>query len=356
LILAMGCRTRPLHGAGGGGGGRDGDLAGAARDLSAGVDLETAPPDLAVDLTPLPFCGDGKIDPGEACDDGNGDNGDGCVAGCVVARCGDGFVQQGSEGCDDANTTDDDFCDNQCQPPVCGDGKVAGNEACDLGDQNGDRPAFLIMQPSGLAIASNSLIQPKTSAAFYNYFSASSHTGFEVARESRAYLYVDANIGRLSLILTHGIDAGPGQQQPMSQVAMKIFDLPPGFSIDLSDDPDEFVASGPSTAVGDWSFNRNSDGGILGGLPFPGAWKIQVSASFNQGVTTWGFVRDDLQRIPLSMSETVTIEAFDTSSACRKSCTIPRCGDKILDGGEVCDDGNQLGGDGCAADCASLGK
>jgi cysteine-rich repeat protein len=34
---------------------------------------------------------------------------------------------------------------------------------------------------------------------------------------------------------------------------------------------------------------------------------------------------------------------------------VPACGDGILDGGEVCDDGNTVGGDGCAADCSSLG-
>jgi cysteine-rich repeat protein len=73
-----------------------------------------------------------------------------------------------------------------------------------------------------------------------------------------------------------------------------------------------------------------------------------------QGVSTWGWVRDDLQRIPLKIGETITIEAFDQSTACRKDCTIPRCGDKILDGGEVCDDGNNVDGDGCAANCKSL--
>ena len=33
---------------------------------------------------------------------------------------------------------------------------------------------------------------------------------------------------------------------------------------------------------------------------------------------------------------------------------VPRCGDGKFQGGEVCDDGNTVGGDGCAADCKSL--
>jgi cysteine-rich repeat protein len=50
----------------------------------------------------------------------------------------------------------------------------------------------------------------------------------------------------------------------------------------------------------------------------------------------------------------MTITALDSPSACRTNCTVPRCGDGILDGGEVCDDGNVIGGDGCSVDCKSL--
>ncbi len=35
-------------------------------------------------------------------------------------------------------------------------------------------------------------------------------------------------------------------------------------------------------------------------------------------------------------------------------CTAVRCGDGILVPGEVCDDGNVVGDDGCATDCQSL--
>jgi cysteine-rich repeat protein len=51
---------------------------------------------------------------------------------------------------------------------------------------------------------------------------------------------------------------------------------------------------------------------------------------------------------------TLTIQAFDTPSKCRTDCTIPKCGDGILDGGEVCDDGNVNPGDGCSSNCKSL--
>jgi len=308
------------------------------------------------------FCGDRFVHAGvEACDDGNTDPTDDCAPGCALAFCGDGLVHAGVEACDDGNRVDDDGCDDACRLPVCGDGKRAGAEQCDLGAANGDRPAFLISQPSGTRIATNPLVRAQDVVGFYDYFSFSSHTGLEQVGESRIYLYVDANTGHLSLIMTHGIDADTsGMLQPPAIVEMDVAGLPPGFTIELSDDPadaanpPEFQAAGPDAAAGRWGFSQNSDGGVVGGLPFPGTWKITVTPRFMMGLTTWGWVRDDGQRIPLVMTEPITIEAFDYSTACRKTCVIPRCGDGILDGGEVCDDGNTRDGDGCASSCLRL--
>jgi len=39
---------------------------------------------------------------------------------------------------------------------------------------------------------------------------------------------------------------------------------------------------------------------------------------------------------------------------CQADCTLPICGDGILDPGEQCDDGNNIDGDGCEADCSLL--
>ncbi|MGH7436169.1 MAG: DUF4215 domain-containing protein, partial [Polyangiaceae bacterium] len=80
-------------------------------------------------------CGNSKVDPGEACDDGNTVSGDGCGADCSTVEsgytcpnvsgsggpciqspanvCGDGTVA-GNEQCDDGNTTSGDGCSSTC--------------------------------------------------------------------------------------------------------------------------------------------------------------------------------------------------------------------------------------------------
>jgi len=46
-----------------------------------------------------------------------------------------------------------------------------------------------------------------------------------------------------------------------------------------------------------------------------------------------------------------TRNADDPDTLCRSDCTLPRCGDWIVDQVEQCDDGNILNGDGCSGFC-----
>jgi cysteine-rich repeat protein len=47
-------------------------------------------------------------------------------------------------------------------------------------------------------------------------------------------------------------------------------------------------------------------------------------------------------------------EKTGTPRACRTTCTLPGCGDGVVDDGEDCDDGNATSGDGCRADCGKV--
>ena len=301
----------------------------------------------------VPFCGDSIVDPGEQCDDGNVSNNDACVAGCVAAQCGDGFLWLGIEECDDGNVVNGDGCSSTCKLPVCGDGFVEGMEQCDLGALNADRPALEIQQGANLKQGVEPHQLAQDAAVFYNYFSASSHTGFEQVSVSRIYFYVDVGTGILSLIMHHGIDQFP--PQPQATVNFTITGVPAVASVALADDAaSEFFKQTATTVIGNWFFQLNTDGGVLTSLPFPGNWTMTLAPSFMGGINSWQFIDHSTNFIGLNMSQNLILRAFDSPSACRTDCTVPACGDGVLDGGEVCDDGNTLPNDGCAADCMSF--
>lgn len=334
-----------------------------------------------------PFCGDGLVDPGEACDDHNDVATDACVPGCLFARCGDGIVRafveacddgnlvsgdgctascalpscgngivEPGEVCDDGNGVDTDDCPSRCLPAICGDGFVhAGLEACDGGAANADSPAFLLLQ-GALARPVLPITRPMPLVSFYDYSSASAHTGFEEPGASKLFLYRDlAPGGLLGLVTIHGVDKNTsGQEQPPARVQMGFFGLPEGTFVAVVDDgKGEFSLLDPATAQGDWTFDNNTDGAALSGLPSPGAWVVDVVPGFLQGIERWEWVDESGETIVLDRTTTARIVALGAPSVCRLDCTIPRCGDGILDAGEVCDDGNVVSFDGCAADCRS---
>jgi cysteine-rich repeat protein len=237
---------------------------------------------------------------------------------------------------------------------ACGNGVLEAGEECDLGSANAYRPAFLVTQ--GGSSASVVPVDRVVSApTFYGLSSASSHTGLEVLSTSRVYLYRDTTTGILSLVIHHGIDRDTsGQTQPSGRVVFDITSLPVPTVVAVTDDSaPEFFKGSPISAHGAWDFQNNSDGGVLSGFPMPANWSITIAPQFQQGIAFWQYVDGSLRTLDLALAAAMTITALDSPSACRTNCTVPRCGDGILDGGEVCDDGNVIGGDGCSVDCRS---
>ncbi len=317
-------------------------------------------------------CGNGQVDANEQCDGGNlagqtcqslgFDGGTLLCAQCLFdtgdcAVCGNGNVEPG-ETCDDANTQSGDGCSSTCQVEACGNGVLEPGEQCDLGAANEDR--WALAYGLGLPATGNTMLRPfdnpQSAVSFFNYFSASSHTGFEGLNTSRIYFYRNSTNSILSLIFHHGVDqTTTGLVQPLAQVDWFFSGIPGGTFIAATDDDlSELFPTGGGSVEGHWQFQNNSDGGVIAGFPFPGDWEVLLEATFAQGITNFELIDQGSTFTSITGETFVTFLAQTNPSACRTSCTVPSCGDGLFDAGEVCDDGNNVSNDGCAADCAAL--
>ena len=226
-------------------------------------------------------------------------------------------------------------------------------EACEPG--SAPSIASLELRQGTWRVAIRPLVGASTATAHYAYGSRSSHTGFEAPEKSSAYLYRSGTDASLSLVILNGIDEdSSGLVQPPSEIVFELAGLPDAAVLAISDDDDEFVRTTPTTARADWDCNSNSDGGLVTELPFPGTWHVTVTPSFRAGITTWSFFSGGLgselavdARFSLDLSQPIEIIASERVG-CREDCTVPRCGDGVLDPGEACDDGNAASGDGCS--------
>lgn len=274
----------------------------------------------------------------------------------VERRCGNGVLED-DEACDDGNDVDHDACSNRCRERTCGNGIVELGEECDLGADNEDRPAIELLHETldGGRRPVMPVDRPRDVVSFYDYTSESSHTGFEGQDVSALFLFRDSGREVLSLVNHHGIDEDrSGVTIDHGLVSMDFAGVPSVTRIAVADEGDELFFAGDGEVRGRFEFWRNTDGGAIEGLPFPGEWRIDVTVSFLIGITTWRYVVADGSEVALDDDRVASLVAHATPSACRTDCMLPACGDGFVDGGEVCDDGNTRGGDGCEADCRSL--
>jgi hypothetical protein len=213
--------------------------------------------------------------------------------------------------------------------PVCGNGIIEPGEACEPGSDPA-APALEIRQGTW-RMPVRPIVGTATAATHYAYGSRSSHTGFEVPEKSSLYLYRWDPEAALSLVMVNGIDEeSTGLVQPPSDIVFEIAGLPDAAAIVISDDDVEFTRTTPTTARAEWDCDRNSDGGVIGGLPFPGTWHLTISPSFFAGITDWAFLSgapgSDLGfdvEIPLDLSQPIEIVASAGVVGCRDDCTRP---------------------------------
>lgn len=243
---------------------------------------------------------------------------------------------------------------DRVMPSVCGNGRVEVGEVCDLGADNVQRPAFALRQTGRPALAVLPAVGGASATSFYAYRSASSHTGFEALGVANLVLHVDRNGGALSLVFFAGIDGGlGGPVQPDSTMGVEVSGLPMGARLLLSDEPDECTLRGDRLSC-DWRFQQNTDGFVLGPLPWDADWDIVVNPDFRDGVSSLRYQNGDGRALTLLPRSAVVIEHRARRALCREDCTVPRCGDGVVDAGERCDDGNVRSGDGCGATCLAF--
>jgi cysteine-rich repeat protein len=237
---------------------------------------------------------------------------------------------------------------------LCGNGRIDPGEQCDLGDANALIPAFGVAQ-NGVELPISPVVRHESAAAFYDYNSASAHTRFESPGASLLFLYCDpSDSDDLGLFVIHGRDDLGGSHQPSARVTGSLRGVPAGATLAVSDDPGEFHAGAPGEFDGNWTFNDNTDGGAIAGLPWDSAWTITARMLFIRGVSSWHAVRDDGWFRVLTIGTPTQLIHHVLPSACRPDCQLPRCGDRFTDGGERCDDGNTTSNDGCSGDCSRL--
>lgn len=234
----------------------------------------------------------------------------------------------------------------------CGNGALEPGELCDEGFANALTPAFAVTQPGRSETPVAFVARPRSALAFYDYRSASAHTGFEVVRVSNFFLYVSTPDDTLSLFIVTGQDfEGGPTRQPVSAIQMTLRGVPSGAQSILSDDPGEVRGIPPADVTAGWTFQDNSDGSVISGLAWDRAWTITLDANFMSGVSSWRYAHERIASVSLDLTQPGVLIHRIAGATCRPDCRPPRCGDGFVDAGERCDDGNTRSNDGCSAAC-----
>lgn len=256
------------------------------------------------------ICGDGDLDQGEECDDRNNQNGDGCSSECTIEEqptCGDGNLDDGEE-CDDGNNQDGDGCSAQCTvEPYCGDGNLDDGEQCDDGNnENGDGcSASCEVEP----YCGDGNLDPGEECDDGNN---NNGDGCNATCEIEPYFG----------IFLECVDPDSDGDGYLAKFGYKWDGTDPETT-----ERSDFI--GPPTDINPPQIFQ------------PGRYLYDVNVE-NNGNLVWTV------RISGKTKTTTANENYF------KRCTPePECGNGVLEEGEQCDDGNNIDGDGCSAQCTT---
>ena len=181
------------------------------------------------------------------------------------------------------------------------DGIVEGNETNNIAFTSIAIGRFTVDQ-AGNSWVIEPVIRGPSIADFYDYRSASSHTGFEEPYISKIYLYQCNTSGELGLIIHHHKD---NTMASSGRVKMDLQDVPAYASVAVADDrSSEFSLS--QEPEGNWDYDKNTDGGAIT-LSTNEPWSITVIPDFITGNNAWRLVNGDGNEIELDMGEPIVI-------------------------------------------------
>jgi cysteine-rich repeat protein len=237
----------------------------------------------------LPRCGDGITDTGEECDDANLVETDACSSVCELPRCGDGF-RQGTEECDDGNDENTDACTTSCVATRCGDGLVNDRLRLDT------LTSPTVTNPYGVR---GRVCDDGSSCSGTCDMTASPNAPEHGICEALGYDHATrvqwgGGAGESDTSMPHAYNW-----------ACTNFDCRPGGNTYSSDNCSASEMLNNITCISDGREECDE-----------GAENADVAGA-----------------------------------SCRTDCTLPRCGDRIIDGTEECDDGNTTPNDGCSNIC-----
>ncbi len=333
---------------------------------------------------PTLFCGDKKPGPNEVCDDGNAATSDGCTPDCqlepgftctaagvctrqvTASVCGNAKVESG-EQCDDGGVVPGDGCSASCQqedpahyvcPPgapcvpleFCGDGLLNGTESCDDGNlENFDCCSTACrVEPNCACTPPDPQLVPQQTCATTIVCGDGKVVGFEACD--------DAN--------TTGADGCSADCRTVE----------PGFTCPT---PGQKCVAAVAPC-GNGAFDTNEtcdDGNAIAGDGCSGNCKVEPGYV----CPTLGQKCQPKESCGDGLTSPANVEGCDDGNAtandgCSASCQVEagwdcdnkgglaasvcvftvKCGDKKIGVGEICDDGNQISGDGCSSNCKNV--